>query len=260
MAKPADFYVGVLDVFSILLPGAVVSWVAWVWLGGEAKLAEFLPKGDIAPWFAFILAAFAAGHIAFMLASLVDITFDGFRKRILRPTLGRYRRTVEQNALEAASALRIVSLAAEPLTIELPEPPTKARAKAWARDILRKSDEAPTIPEPTNTYQWSRAVLRLHAPTALAEVLRLEADSKFFRSLFVVFVFLAVCTLVHLPGSEKLPISAGVLLPLAVLSYWRYAEQRQKGIVEAYRSVIVFLAMGGTAAPTPKPESGEEEC
>jgi hypothetical protein len=76
----------------------------------------------------------------------------------------------------------------------------------------------PTIPEPTNTYQWSRAVLRLRAPTALAEVLRLEADSKFFRSLFVVFLFLAVCSFVHLSGSVALVAAAIIVYSVASFS------------------------------------------
>ena len=76
--------------------------------------------------------------------------------------------------------------------------------------ILRKAAE-PTILDVTNNYQWSRAVLR--APAALAEVLRIEADSKFFRSLCVVFVFLSIYSLVHLPGSEKLSVSFGLLVP-----------------------------------------------
>ena len=257
MAKPADFYVGVLDFFSILLPGAVVSWTAWVWLGDEAALGSLLPSGDAGRWVAFVLAAFAAGHIVFMLASLVDLTFDCFRKNILRRTLSRYRRTVEDSVLQAASALRMVSLDAEPLPNQRP---SAARAEIWAREVLRKRDVvASTILEPTNTYQWARAVLRLRAPAALAEVLRLEADSKFFRSLFVVFVFLAICSLVHLPGSDKLPLSAGVLLPLAILSYWRYAEQRQKGTIEAYRSVVVLFSIKGVVPATMPGSEGDDE-
>jgi hypothetical protein len=131
----------------------------------------------------------------------------------------------------------MVTLDAEPLSGR--PPPTTDRALAWARGILRKPGTAPTIPEPANTYQWSRAVLRLRALAALVEVLRLEPVSKFFRSLFVVFMFLAICSLIHLPRSELLPLSAAVLLLLAGLSYWRYAGQRQKELAEAYQAVIV---------------------
>jgi hypothetical protein len=56
-----------------------------------------------------------------------------------------------------------------------------------------------------------------------------------------------------------LPLSLAIFLPLAVLSYWRYAEQRQKGITEAYRSVIVLFAIGGVALTVPRPEISPEE-
>lgn len=250
MVKPADLYIGVLDFFSILLPGAVVSWAAWIWLGADATMGAFLPHGEIALWMAFVLASFAAGHLVFMLASLVDMTVDQFRKKVLRRTLNAERRAREDSAYLAASALRTVSLAAEGS-----DEPAAVRAEAWARNVLRRPGASPTIPLPTNTYQWSRAMLRLRAPVALAEVLRLEADSKFFRSLFVVFVLLAICSFVHLPGSERLPLPAVALLFLAALSYWRYAEQRQKGLAEAYRAIIVCMAVGGETPP----KSGEHD-
>jgi len=78
MAKPEDFYVGVLDVFSFLLPGAVVAWTAWIWLGGATAFGELVPHDEIGRWVAFVLTAYAAGHIVFMIASEVDRTFDRF--------------------------------------------------------------------------------------------------------------------------------------------------------------------------------------
>jgi len=254
MAKPADFYVGVVDIFSILLPGAVVSWTAWIWLGGQWGARQLVPEGDVAPWVTFILASYAAGHLVFMLASLVDLSYDRFRNGVLLYTLGRYRRRVEDNAFQAARALRTVSLGISGETSGEPDP-----LQTWARYILKKSDNVPAIPEPINTYQWSRVVLRLLAPTALAVVTRIEADSKFFRSLFVVFALLAICSIAHLPGYERLPLSVAFMLVLAALSYWRYAEQRHKGTVEAYRTVLVLFSMGEKATPPPTAKAGGED-
>src|SRR6266850_157843 len=42
-----------------------------------------------------------------------------------------------------------------------------------------------------NTFQWTKARLAIQCPTALGEVQRLEADSKFFRSLLVVLLVLS---------------------------------------------------------------------
>jgi hypothetical protein len=256
MAKPADFYVGVLDVFSILLPGAVVSWTAWIWLDGPRTLAPLLPQGTTGGWVAFVLVAFATGHVVFMLASLVDVTFNPFRKYVLRSMWSRHRRGLEEHALQAANALRLVSLRAEPLA---GPGCSVSRAEAWAAGLLRQQGPTFRIPEPTNTYQWSRAVLRLRAPAALAEVLRLEADSKFFRSLFVVFVFLEIAAATGLPRAEAFIVPAGIPALLAVLSYFRYAERRQKAIIEAYRSVIVLFAIGKPAKAAAGEEADQED-
>ena len=246
MPKPGDFYVGVLDVFSILLPGAIVTWTVWVWLGQPTY--EFLPQDDSGKWVAFILSAYAIGHIVFMVASEVDRTFLTFRRHVLY----RIKKDpdLDQNALQAITALRLTSLSAI-LIIKRDESgnekpnedvPSKDVAE-WAKKFLPVAVD-PSISEMMNSYQWSRAVLRLRAPAALAEVLRFEADSKFFRSLFIVFVFLAACSFVNLPEYEKLHFPPPILLvALAALSYWRYAERRQKGIEEAYRSTIVYFTI-----------------
>lgn len=247
MAKPADFYVGVVDIFSILLPGAVVTWTAWLWFDDPKLLAKLRLEDGTAAWVAFVLASYAAGHLVFMLASLVvDASFDKFRDRVLVNMQVPGRQAQERNARDAATALRGVSLGISPKISKTPE-----QLEIWARYILKMEGKIPDTPVPINTYQWSRAVLRLLAPSALAEVTRLEADSKFFRSLFVVFALLAICSVAHLPGYDRLPISVPAMLLLAALSYWRYAEQRHKGIVEAYRSVVVLFSMGGKAAASP---------
>jgi hypothetical protein len=244
MAKPEDFYVGVLDFFSILLPGAVVTWTAWVWLTlqtpPQATPSPFVPENEAGKWVAFVLSAYGIGHIVFMVASQVDRTFDCFRKHVLRRLKNDHDKAIEKHALETVTALRLASMSAAPI-LGLTSPATEP-AQAWANKIVRRAIE-PRIPDVTNNYQWSRAFLRLRAPAALGEVLRIEADSKFFRSLFVVFVFLAIYSYANLSGYDKLPLRFSSLALLAALSYWRYAERRQKGIDEAYRSTIVYFTI-----------------
>jgi hypothetical protein len=252
MAKPSDFYVGVVDIFSILLPGAVVTWSGWLWIRDEVELSDRLPEGEIALWVAFVLVAYAAGHFVFLLASWVDRTFNLFRTRILRKCMTQFDRDIEKAAFAAVTALRRVSLAAWP---EADRDFLTDDTEMWARNVLKKPGTGPIIAEPSNSFQWSRAVLRIRAPAALAEVLRHEADSKFFRSLFVVFILLAACSLARLPGSDRLPLPFWFTLLLAVLSYWRYAERRLKCIEEAYLAVIVYFTLGGGAAAT---KTGDE--
>ena len=75
----------------------------------------------------------------------------------------------------------------------------------------------------------------------MAEVARLEADSKFFRSLVIVLAILLVATVAnnwHQTG-VVFPVLLGVF---AVLSYWRYTERRYKSTEQAYRYMIVLAS------------------
>ncbi|HEY1798568.1 MAG TPA: hypothetical protein VGG57_20820 [Stellaceae bacterium] len=257
-SKPADLYVGVIDIFSILLPGAVVTWICWVWLG-DGGCPRCVPEGETAKILAFIFLAYAVGHLVFMVASMVDPTYDWFGRKAIERILGPRRVAPDRNALAAAIALRVASLDAELApprqTPSAEEHEAAARALKWARAVLHKTGSGPTIPEPTNTFQWSRAVLRLRAPAALTEVLRLEADSKFFRSLFVILVLLAIASpFTNLPPEYKW-IAIPISLVLASLSYGRYAEQRQKSVIASYRSVIVLFTSGIVPVPEGRTEA-----
>jgi hypothetical protein len=80
-----------------------------------------------------------------------------------------------------------------------------------------------------NTFQWSIARLTLRSPEARAVVQRFEADSKFFRSLFVVPILTVALEIVQL---KFLPAFVGT--GLLILSLWRYVDQRSKAVNRAY--------------------------
>lgn len=208
MPKPNDFQLGVIEVFSILLPGALLVAALLIVFGLPPDFATFLAAPGAA-WIAFGLAAYAAGHIVFYLAaSLDDRYYDRYRKRKWPPSRDR--------AYIAASALRFDAL-----------PPPNP----WAFD------------DPMNTFAWAKATLIFRAPAAYADVLRYEADSKFFRSLVVVLPIVGVLLLFR-----------GMVLALPILSglgyacFFRYAERRYKSTEWAYRYVIVLSAQAVAAA------------
>lgn len=245
--KPSDLYVGVLDLFSIFLPGAVVAWAAWLGLSADPALTAALPPGDVERGLAFLLAAFGAGHVLFLIASNLDALFDGFRKRLLLRAMPAARRAQNGAAFDAAAALRRAALG-QPLD---PAAGAAPGFGPWAQAALARVGVPPwppglAAPEPSNTYQWSRAVLRLRAPAAYTDVQRLEADSKFFRSLCLLF-FLAAAAIPR----ASLPVGPAGLFVLAGLCFWRYGELRDKGIAEAYRAVIVLFTMPPFGAAEP---------
>jgi len=73
MARPGDFFVGVLDFFAILLPGAVAAAIL-------APLVAPLTS-DAQRWTAFLLSAFFLGHLIFLLGSYIDGVYNALRER-----------------------------------------------------------------------------------------------------------------------------------------------------------------------------------
>lgn len=210
---PGSFYLGVVDFFSIMLPGGVLAWFLAGPLQGNVfgTLFPAIPPGT-AGWVIFLFAAYLLGHIVFLLGSYLDNIYDPIRK-LVWPKATDF-------AYQQADRIKRDRLGAE-------------AAKA------------------INTYQWSRAILTLNHPAGMAEVARLEADSKFFRSLVVVLVILLAATLAN--DGHRTGIVFPVLLGVfAVLSYWRYTERRYKSTEQAYRFMIVLA--GDDRAGAGRPE------
>lgn len=202
MPKPGDFFVGVIDLFSILLPGALLLAVVLALVPGPLSLQVFPLFGSAtASWLAFLLGAYATGHFIFMIAAPLDRIYDTYR-RWKWPLAG-------DHCYLRANELR-----------------------------RRFFDEAPGTGAnlPMNTFKWAKTMLMLKAPAALADVQRYEADSKFFRSL------VAVLLLVGLLGAAAgyWPVLA-LTLVLSGITFVRYAEQRHKSTEWAYQYVIVLI-------------------
>ncbi len=72
--KPADLYIGVSELFSILLPGLVVSWIV---LFGPSLTPGELPE-EVAGWIGFSIFAYMVGHILFGFGAKWDRLYDKF--------------------------------------------------------------------------------------------------------------------------------------------------------------------------------------
>ncbi|HEX6307291.1 MAG TPA: hypothetical protein VFZ69_03825 [Longimicrobiales bacterium] len=262
--KPDDFFVGVVDFFAVLLPGAVVVAVGRPFLpetlyGADGVLQPV--TGAAASWMMFLLGSYLAGHLLFLLGAFLDSTlYDPLRSVTVPPK--------KDEAYRAARAARDGSL-------------------GGSAEVM-------------NPFQWARASLRLQAPAAVAEIERYEADSKFFRSLTValyalLFLFLdresrviaaalpaglaaahgirlllrrlhgesGAVTETWTPRLMRIAVafaaatwivlltravwsantSAVPLLILLALSIWRYAERRWKSTRAAYYYIVVSRSL-----------------
>jgi hypothetical protein len=140
----------------------------------------------------------------------------------------------------------------------------------WAATENGKDDSAGT-----NLYNWCLSLLRIREPAAAAEVDRLQADSKFFRSLTLAMVSAAVLVLLvaiwgliggaalkwccpdadkakALPGLQV--VVAGMVAPAtAWFSLKRYCKLRWDATERVYAYFLLFeryprLRKSGTAS------------
>jgi Protein of unknown function (DUF2934) len=163
LAKPAEFFIGLVDFFAILLPGAIATGILLQLAKTNCELHYFyrqsilgeLPEGQYWPrWIAIAVISYLLGHFIFLIGSasldnLYDLTY----------------KLVHKDKEEAGKL--------------------QGRAKTLLNTALRIPEE-----EVHSTYQWTRVYARLRSPATSLEIDRFEADSKFFRSL-TVLLFLA---------------------------------------------------------------------
>lgn len=238
MAKPTDFFVGITDLFSIILPGALMT---YIWIVAEQHSSAGL-LGPVkathtnTEYLSFLAMSYLVGHGmdmvgAVVLDNLYDHTFaDWKRSRLISP-----RRWL----------------------IEMPARLMEELRKNWTYfktgvkdDRDDKSDALlhrakvlaiPAIVQGDPIYQWCRSSIVLRSPLAFSEIERLQANSKFFRGMVTTLLITAILSLTirvpfHLLG-------AAVCIALAVASFLRYCQLRWKAVQQTYRFYIALQTM-----------------
>jgi hypothetical protein len=204
--KPSDFYVGVLSFFSILVPGAVATAVLEPLLA-KSVLGPVIsaPPSPAGNWVVFLITAYFVGHLIFLTGAYVDQFYDRLRKR-------RHPLT-NQSAYTCATNIRC--------------------------ELLKEAET-----KAVNTFQWSLAILTAMFPPAAGHVHELEAESKFFRSLLVVFSLGGIVLLAR--GQWAAAI---VALLLVYPCFERYYERRLKSTTQAYMYIITLFRLGKLCGP-----------
>jgi ADP-ribose pyrophosphatase YjhB (NUDIX family) len=222
--EPEKFFIGLMDFFSILLPGALITYfvqdTAGLWLFG----ARYLEASETEAAIRFAFSSYLLGHFIFLAGSWIDdAIYDPIRK-------GTESRQIERLAEKKRLYPRFLR-----------------KFAAW---FFRNDDETlgqairiknrymgPTPKGAINTFQWSKAFLTIEKPSTMAGVQRFEADSKFFRSLAVVLFLLMFCGKM-VPNQTAIVVLAVGIVP----ALWRYADQRRKSINQAYWYVMTLDA------------------
>lgn len=260
MDKPGDFFVGVTDLFSVLLPGAVLTFFAMrvEQSLGHVDLFGLLQLKDAAGYMAFVVSAFLLGHLADMIgATILDRIYDLLYADFMRYR-GGFRGWLKGTPRRAAARVGdwfSVQILDRKSTIGQPqllkdEDPIYLAALALATHK----------PEGDRLFKWCRDWLQLHNPQSLQEPDRLQANSKFFRGLvIVVMTFVALFSLeerfrVSYSGTlgSDLVWMASCLIVIA-LSFLRYSDLRWKSAQRVYRLYVISRYDESSKGSAPRP-------
>lgn len=255
--EPQKFFIGLIDFFSVWLPGALLVYLMKDELG-LLLLGHAVPIAGTEGWLVFLFASYLVGQFVFLLGALLDERlYDPMRN-------GTHAGQLDRLAAGQRLSSRLVRWIGGGFF---------DRDDKALRQVLRLKAESlggAGANSAVNAFQWSKARLALDHPAAIAEVQRFEADSKFFRSLCAILIVMIAWQLVKwvaalafpgsLLGAEEpwrplLFIAAAAFV--LIFAFWRYAERRSKAILQAYWFVLTDFYRGEAASPAaPAPPDG----
>lgn len=201
--KPSDLLIGIVDFFAILLPGALLSLLGLKLARSHIFNSTVLPEitGEAQGWAAFIFFSYLLGHFIFLVGSHLDSLYDS--------TYRKYKIRKGHELLD--------------YVIE-----TKKKQLGEENENM------------INAYKWARANVQLRNPQAGSEISRLEADSKFFRSLIVVLFIMCIALLF-----KSAWLQSAICFLLMLLSFWRCFEQRWKFTTLTYQYFVALQKSQG---------------
>lgn len=231
MTKPSDFFVGVVDFFAILLPGAALVYLSRPFLIDDVP-NDWLPTTSTQSWVLFLVLAYIVGHLLHELGSwLLDryVYGKGYLP-LIRPSHARAAKLVDDPSALGNDKDAVKTLLAR-VRLE-----TKANTTG------------------TNYYDWCLSDIRVTRPAGAAEVDRLQADSKFFRSMVFVFLATALVSLGATLGSFRpaLAIFSISAFALTIFAIWRFCVLRWAATKRVYENYLL--------SHLTTPHSGDDKC
>jgi len=73
---PQKLFIGLMDFFSILLPGAVLTYLLMGEVGPVVLGDRYTQLAGAQAWAAFLFASYLFGHLVFLLSSWLDEFYD----------------------------------------------------------------------------------------------------------------------------------------------------------------------------------------
>ena len=70
--EPQKFFIGLVDFFSILMPGAMLAYLGKDWVAVKFGMKQGFPLDGAEAGVVFLFASYLLGHFAFLLSSTLD--------------------------------------------------------------------------------------------------------------------------------------------------------------------------------------------
>jgi 8-oxo-dGTP pyrophosphatase MutT (NUDIX family) len=232
--EPQKFFIGMLDFFSIFLPGALLTFVIQQQCDAASVGLAHYPDG-VEGWIVFLFASYLLGHFVFLLGAwlLDDLLYDPIR-------CGTYKQQIKRLAEGRRRSLFLFRWIAAVLVKSATD-----QAQAEAIAIKERHLQVLNASKAVNAFQWAKAKLTFEDERVLASVHRFEADSKFFRSFVVVLALIVPYFWQHHPRPL---IATSFIVLFVVLAFCRYVDQRVKATSQAYWYVITMEAEKSSAS------------
>ena len=77
MVKPADFFVGMIDFFSVFLPGGMLTFV--IYNKYQSFFIDVVPLDGGQLWVGFLFFSYLLGHIIYMIGARLDLLYECHR-------------------------------------------------------------------------------------------------------------------------------------------------------------------------------------
>jgi ADP-ribose pyrophosphatase YjhB (NUDIX family) len=170
---PKNLFIGLMDFFSILMPGALLTYLLMDGVGPALLGARYGSLAGTEAFAVFLFASYLGGHLIFLLGSWLDEFYDWVRHKTLNTQI---RLLAQQNKLLPMPVRILVWLIFKG---------ERDVAVDRAGKIRQQALKALQAKDAINTFQWCKAWLNTEKSESLTVVQRFEADSKFFRCLAV---------------------------------------------------------------------------
>jgi hypothetical protein len=149
-AEPEKFFVGVVELFSILLPGAVFAYLVKDRAGSVLIGPEYARLPEVEAWAVFLVASYLLGHFIFLIGAwLLDDIYDDARDATPQ---GQIERLADGEKLSSWFARQLARW------LFKKEDNRAVRLAQRIKEAHLGSANARAI----NTFQWSKARLLLH--------------------------------------------------------------------------------------------------